>query len=92
MDRRKEYAWVYKHLGVISEFQRYGHVVNPWDIYNEWPTFFAGVAEVAALAHVNAITFAAWGPLFFELANALMVLALLRLMTDNDRTVWLAGR
>lgn len=85
-----EYAWVYKHVGVISEFQRYGQAVNAWDIYNEWPTFFAGVAEIASLAHVNVITFAAWAPLFFELANALMVFALLRLMTDNDRTVWLA--
>ncbi len=88
--RAPEYAWVYKHVGVISEFQRYGQAVNAWDIYNEWPTFFAGVAGIASLAHVNAITFAAWGPLFFELANALMVFALLRLMTDNDRTVWLA--
>ncbi len=85
-----EYAWVYKHVGVISEFQRYGRAVNPWDIYNEWPTFFAGVAEIAGLAHVNAVTFAAWAPLFFELANALLILALLRAMTDNNRTVWLA--
>lgn len=85
-----EYAWVYKHVGVISEFQNYGRVVNPLDIYNEWPTFFAGVAEMAGLAHVNAVTFAAWGPLFFELANALLILALLRTLTENNRTVWLA--
>jgi hypothetical protein len=85
-----EYAWVYKHIGVISGFQKYGRVTDPTDIYQEWPTFFAGVGLLASFAHVNTITFAAWAPPAFELANAFVVVAILRTLGVKRKQLWLA--
>ena len=85
-----EYAWVYKHLGIVSAFQTYGHVTDPTNIYQQWPALFAAVASVSSLAHVNALSFAAWAPLAFELADALLLLAIFRLLTDDRRIAWLA--
>jgi hypothetical protein len=85
-----EYAWVYKHLGVIAAFQHYGHVTDPKSIYQEWPALFAAVAALASLAHVSAASLATWAPLAFELADALLVFALFRLLTDSRRIAWLA--
>ncbi len=85
-----EYAWVYKHLGIVSTFQKYGHVIDPTNIYQQWPALFAGVASISSLAHVNALSFAAWAPLAFELADALLLLAVFRSLTDDRRIPWLA--
>jgi hypothetical protein len=85
-----EYAWVYKHLGIVAAFQKYGHVTDPTNIYQQWPALFAAVASVSSLAHVNAVSFAAWAPLAFELADALLLLAIFRILTDNRRVAWLA--
>jgi hypothetical protein len=85
-----EYAWVYKHIGIISAFQRYGRVTDPTNIYQEWPALFAAVAAVSSLAHTNPLSFAAWAPLGFELADALLLLAIFRLLTGDRRVAWLA--
>jgi hypothetical protein len=85
-----EYAWVYKHIGIISAFQRYGRVTDPTNIYQEWPALFAAVAAVSSLAHTNPLSFAAWAPLAFELADALLLLAIFRLLTGDRRIAWLA--
>jgi len=85
-----EYGWVYKHVGVASAFQKYGHITDPTNIYQQWPALFAAIASVSSLAHVNALSFAAWGPLGFELADALLLLAIFRLLTDDRRVAWLA--
>ncbi len=83
-----EFAWVYKHVGIISAFQAYGHVTDPTNIYQQWPAFFAAVAGISSLAHVNALSFAGWAPLAFELANALLLLAVFRSLTHR-RVAWL---
>ncbi len=85
-----EYAWVYKHIGIVSAFQRYGRVTDPTNIYQEWPALFAAVAAISSLAHTNALSFAAWAPLAFELADALLLLAIFRLLTGERRIAWLA--
>lgn len=85
-----EYAWVYKHIGIASAFQQYGHVTDPSNIYQQWPALFAGVAAIGSLAHLNAISFAAWAPLAFELLDALLLLALFRQLTGDRRVSWLA--
>jgi hypothetical protein len=85
-----EYAWVYKHLGIISSFSHYGRITDPGNIYDQWPALFAGVAGISSLAHVSAVSFAAWGPLAFELADALLLLAIFRLLTDDRRLPYLA--
>jgi beta-glucanase (GH16 family) len=85
-----EYAWVYKHIGIASAFQEYGRVTDPTNIYQQWPALFAAVAAIGSLAHLNALSFAAWAPLAFELAGALLLLAVFRLLTGDRRIAWLA--
>jgi hypothetical protein len=85
-----EYAWVYKHIGVASAFEKYGRVTDPNNIYQEWPALFAAIAAIGSLAHLNAVSFAAWAPLAFDLADALLLLAIFRLLTDDRRVSWLA--
>jgi hypothetical protein len=85
-----EYAWVYKHLGIVSAFQKYGRVTDPTNIYQQWPALFAAVAGISSLAHVNALSFASWAPLAFELADALLLLGIFRVLTDDRRIPWLA--
>ena len=85
-----EYAWVYKHVGIISAFSTYGHITDPTNIYQQWPALFAGVGAISSLAHVPALSFAAWAPLAFELADALLLVAIFRLITPERRVAWLA--
>jgi hypothetical protein len=85
-----EYAWVYKHIGAASTFQRFGAVTDPTNIYQEWPALFAAVAAVSSLAHASLVSLATWSPLAFELADALLLVALFRLLVGNRRVVWLA--
>jgi hypothetical protein len=85
-----EYPWVYKHINVIDGFQIYGQVTDSTSIYDEWPTLFTAVAAIASLAHLNAVYFAGWAPLFFELVDVLLVYAVMRTITDNMKVIWLA--
>ncbi|MHB1570665.1 MAG: hypothetical protein ACYC0H_15875 [Solirubrobacteraceae bacterium] len=84
-----EYAWVYKHVGIASAFQAYGRITDPTNIYQQWPALFAAVAAISSLAHTSPLSFAAWAPLAFELADALLLIAIFRLLTGR-RIAWLA--
>ncbi len=85
-----EYAWVYKHLGVIDFIRTHGAVTNSRDIYQQWPTFFAGVAQVVAVTGVDPLRVAAWAPPFFDLANCLPVYAVARTLSTDRRMPYLA--
>ena len=85
-----EYAWVYKHVGVASALQQNGRVIDPNDIYQEWPALFAGLASISSLAHINPLSFARWAPLAFELADALLLVGIFRMLTASRRLAWLA--
>jgi hypothetical protein len=85
-----EYAWVYKHLGVIDFIRTHGVVTNSKDIYQQWPTFFAAVAQLIAVSGVNPLRVAAWAPPFFDLANCLPVFAVARTVSANRRLPYLA--
>ena len=85
-----ELAWVYKHVGVAQSLQLHGRVTEPWNIYQEWPAFFAALAGVSSLSGAGPLTFAVWARLFFELANCLMLMAIFRTMTRDDRVPILA--
>jgi hypothetical protein len=85
-----EYAWVYKHIGVAQALGQYGRVTDPSNIYQQWPALFSAVASVSGLAHVGPLSFAAWGPLAFELADALLLLSVFRILTEDRRVVYLA--
>lgn len=85
-----EYEWVYKHIGIAQALGRYGRVTDPTNIYQQWPALFAAVASVSGLARIGPLSFAAWGPLFFELADALLLLGVFRLLGANRRVAFLA--
>jgi hypothetical protein len=85
-----EYAWVYKHIGVAQALGKYGFVTDPLNIYEQWPVLFATVASVSGVSHLSPISFAAWAPLAFELADALLLLGIFRLLGADKRVTWLA--
>ena len=85
-----EYAWVYKHIGVVQEFGRYQRVTDTSNIYQEWPALFTAVASISSLGNAGPLSFAAWGPVAFELADALLLLGIFRLLTRDRRLPYLA--
>ncbi len=85
-----EYAWVYKHVGVASEFGLYGRVTDAGNIYQEWPALFSLAASVSSLGGTGPLSFAAWGPVAFELADALLLLGVFRLLSGDQRLSYLA--
>ena len=85
-----EYAWVYKHIGIAQALGHYGRVTDPSNIYQQWPALFAAVASVSGLARIGPLSYAAWGPLTFELADALLLLGVFRLLGANRRVTFLA--
>jgi len=85
-----EYAWVYKHVGVAQEFGLYHRVTDTSNIYQEWPALFTTVASISSLGSAGPLSFAAWGPVAFELADALLLLGIFRLLTRDRRLPYLA--
>jgi hypothetical protein len=85
-----EYAWVYKHIGIAQTLGHYGHVTDSSNIYQQWPALFAAVASVSGLARIGPLSYAAWGPLTFELADALLLLGVFQLLGANRRVTFLA--
>jgi hypothetical protein len=85
-----EYAWVYKHVGIIESFVHYGRVTDPSNIYDQWPALFTTVASVSALAHTGPLAFAAWAPMAFELGDALLLLGIFQMLSVDRRVAYLA--
>ena len=87
------YSWAWKHVGIVDYIIRYG-TVNPQiailSVYHNWPGFFALNALFIQLAGFSsALTYAGWGPVFFETLFAFSLLALFRLFTQDRRLQWL---
>jgi hypothetical protein len=91
LDSAPEYPWVYKHLGVVDFIRVHGEVTDSADIYQQWPTFFAAVAQLVAASGIDPLRVAAWAPPFFDLANCLPVFAIARTLTDNRRVPFLTA-
>jgi len=85
-----EYAWVYKHIGIAQALGAHGRVTDPGNIYQQWPALFATVAAVSRAARVGPLSFAAWAPLAFELADALLLLGIFHVVVNDRRIAWLA--
>ena len=84
-----EYAWTYKHLGVVELIQQHGRALDSKDIYQQWPGFFASVAQLSTVSGVAAIRFATWSSLFFALLDAVLLAAAARALTTDRRVVFL---
>jgi len=85
-----EYAWTYKHIGIAQALGQYGRVTDASSIYQQWPALFAAAAAVGALGHVGPLSFAAWAPVAFELADALVLMGVFYLLTQDRRVAFLA--
>lgn len=90
LDGTIEYAWTYKHIGVVDLIRDNGSLISGSDIYQQWPGFFAAVAMLSHVSAVDAISFAAWSSLTFALITSLLVAALLRQFTTDRRIIALA--
>jgi hypothetical protein len=87
--REPEYAWTYKHVGVIELFRTTGRIENPSDIYQAWPSVFATVAQLVTLSGASSLRVAAWGPVFFDAADCLPLFAIVRSLTNDRRLPYL---
>ena len=85
-----EYAWVFKHVGIIQALGHYGRVTDPNNIYQQWPLFFAAVASISNVAGVGPLAFAAWGPVFFDLTTGLLLLGAFRVIAPTRRAAYVA--
>jgi hypothetical protein len=65
-------------------------VTDTSNIYQEWPALFTTVASIGSLGGAGPLSFAAWGPVAFELADALLLLGIFRLLTGDRRLPYLA--
>jgi hypothetical protein len=84
-----EYAWTYKHIGVIELFQTYGRITDGTDIYQQWPTLFALAAHIVGGSGVGPLRLAAWGPAFFNVAFCIPMFALARTLATDPRVPYL---
>jgi hypothetical protein len=89
--RTLEYAWTYKHIGVVDLIRDNGHLLDSHDIYQMWPGFFATMAMPSSIAGVDSLAFAAWSSLAFGLINVLLVAGLLRQLTTDRRVIALSA-
>ncbi|WP_250008526.1 hypothetical protein [Actinoplanes sp. M2I2] len=90
LDGTIEYAWTYKHIGVVDLINTNGSLISGSDIYQQWPGFFAAVAMLSHVSGLDGLSFAAWSSLTFALITSLMVAALLRQFTRDRRIIALA--
>jgi hypothetical protein len=86
------FGTVYHHVGIISVLQT-RNAINPHlDAYFNWPGFFAfGDLLVKLAGWRNALAFAAWGPLFYNLLFLPPLLMIFRWATGDARLQWLAA-
>lgn len=90
------YTWAFKHVGIVDYILRH-HAVNPaltissFDVYQDWPGFFAAAALLAKLAGLKTlIGVAGWAPV---LNNVLYVSALVFVyssLTQKRSVIWLS--
>jgi hypothetical protein len=80
-----EYAWTYKHIAVEEFIRTTGTVTDPYDIYQQWPTFFSSSAVLLKLTGLAPLTMAAWAPLFNNLVYLLPLFAVVRTLSSNKR-------
>ncbi|WP_138758779.1 hypothetical protein [Modestobacter altitudinis] len=84
-----EYAWTYKHIGVVEYFVQGHGVTDPRDIYQQWPALFTAVAALADLTGISTLALATWAPVFFSLLACLPIYAIARHWSTDRRVAYL---
>jgi len=86
------YDWTYKHLGLVEYVLAHGTVNPRIDIYQAWPSLFAGVAWLChALGVHNATAIARWWPAAIDVATVFVVQRLAFRVLGSSRRAWLAA-
>ncbi|HEY8283017.1 MAG TPA: hypothetical protein VIJ28_01390, partial [Chloroflexota bacterium] len=87
------YAWAWKHVGIVDYIIRHGSVdpsISFLNAYHNWPGFFALSALITDVAGFkSALSFAAWGPPFFNLLDLGGLLLIFTSFTRDHRQVCL---
>lgn len=86
-----QYAWTYKHVGVIELVLAHGHIGAEADIYQQWPAFFTATAQLAALLGVDALALAPWAPIVFAVLSCTLLVAIARTLSAGTATAWSAA-
>ncbi|MCO4272854.1 hypothetical protein NG701_00115 [Pseudarthrobacter sp. HLT3-5] len=85
------FPWTYKHIAVTNFITATGNVDPSIDIYNRWPGFFALSAYLGeVMGYRNALDYAAWAETGFALVDAVLVLAIVRTISNRARIYWTA--
>lgn len=80
-------SWTYKHFGVVNYILHGGALNNPYDIYQQWPGFFAAAAELARISGSSPLASGNWPHLFFEAFCSLVIFAIARKLVPWNRAV-----
>ncbi len=83
-----EYAWTYKHIGVVDFFASGQHIVARDDIYQQWPAFFTAAAQLTGASGANPLSYAGWAPVVFNLAGSFVLFAVARTITTDRRVAF----
>jgi hypothetical protein len=88
------YSWAWKHVGIVDYIQRHGSVdpsISFLNVYHNWPGFFALAALITELAGFkSALSFASWGPPFFNLLYLGGLVLIFGTFTKDRRLIWLS--
>lgn len=89
------YAWAWKHVGIIDYIQRHGSVnpnIDYLSVYHNWPGFFGASALLTQIAGFkSALSFASWGPVFFNLTFVAGIVLIADTLTTDRRVVWMTA-
>jgi O-antigen/teichoic acid export membrane protein len=85
------FAVTWRHVGIAQTILDSGRIDPRIDAYFNWPGFFVLVGVMSRLAGFGSpLSFAAWAPLYLNLAYLLPLLLIFRSLTSNRRLVWLS--
>jgi hypothetical protein len=80
-----QYAWTYKHIGVVRLIDTTGAVHPGLDIYNRWPGMFSLAAAFSRVTGADPLTYASWFECVFAWLEAIAVAAIALAVTGNRR-------
>ena len=84
------YPWLYKHIGVVQNFNLHGAVNQSIDIYQNWPGFFALVALFDRASGASSpIRFAAWSETVVMLISCLALYTAAKQLRMTVRERWI---
>ncbi len=81
------YSYVYKHIGVVDYVVHGGALNDRFDVYQQWPGFFAAAAGLVRLSGRSPLTYANWAELFFEALNAVTLFAIAQRFSRRHRII-----